>query len=103
LIDWTASADHIHNLIRGLHPWPHAYTFLDGRRFILLRAGWDDASVPNAAPGTISHADGDQLRVAAGTGTVRLLQIQPEGKRPLGPREFLAGHHLTVGARFGPA
>lgn len=103
LIDWTASADRIHKLIRGLHPWPHAYTFLESRRFIILRADWDDVTVPGVAPGTISQADGDQLRVAAGTGSVRLLQIQPEGKRPLGPREFLAGHHLAVGARFGPA
>lgn len=102
-IDWTASAHRIHNLIRGLHPWPHAYTFLDGRRFIVLRADWDDATASGAEPGTVSQADGDQLRVAAGAGTVRLQQIQPEGRRPLGPREFLAGHPVRVGARFGPA
>ena len=35
LIDWSQPADHLHNQIRGLTPWPHAYTFLDGIRYIL--------------------------------------------------------------------
>ena len=93
-IDWTSSAERIHNLIRGLRPWPHAYTFLHGRRFILLRSTSSPESTA-APPGTILEATGDRLRVAAGTGIVSLVEIQPEGKRPMAVRDFLAGHPVA--------
>ena len=91
----------IHNLIRGLHPWPHAFTFYRGRRLILLRS---TVEMPNpgseptnnasavAAPGTILEAAGDRLHMATGEGTLAITQIQAEGKRPMTAREFLAGH-----------
>ena len=44
--------------------------------------------------------DGDELRVATGHGTIRILELQAEGKRPMTVREFLAGHQLAVGDRF---
>lgn len=100
LIDWSWPAERVHNLIRGLYPWPHAFTFVGGRRLILRRSTWS----PNdsgASPGTIVAADGDRLEVAAGSGVVHIADIQPEGKRPMGAREFLAGHHLARGDRFG--
>jgi methionyl-tRNA formyltransferase len=96
-IDWSWPAPRIHNLIRGLHPWPHAVTFLGPQRFILhrSRASRDPAG---AAPGTILVAAGDRLRVATGDGVIEVLEIQTEGKRPMPVREFLAGHPLTAGA-----
>jgi methionyl-tRNA formyltransferase len=103
LIDWTASAREIHNRIRGLHPWPHAYTFLHGRRFILLRSAVSAAQDRDARPGTIIEAHGDSLTVAAGAGRLHVREIQAEGKRPMGPREFLAGHPLPAGDRFSAA
>ena len=99
LVDWAVPAERIHNLIRGLHPWPHAFTFLDGNRLILLRSS-PSADAHTEAPGTILVAEGDRLVVAAGEGTVRLQQIQVEGKRAMAPREFLAGHRVTRGNRF---
>lgn len=99
VIDWTRSAEQIHNQIRGLHPWPHAFSFLDGRRLILLRSQIDGASSRDHA-GTVIEAEGDRMVVATGAGHLRLVQIQPEGKRPLSVREFLAGHRITPGARF---
>ena len=48
-IDWRWPAERLHNLIRGLHPWPHAFTFLDGRRFIVRRSRWSEESSPEAA------------------------------------------------------
>ena len=102
-IDWTQPAGHLHNVIRGLHPWPHAYTFLGGHRFILLRSDWSMEPAAGAAPGVVLQADADTLAVATGSGTLRILQIQPEGKRPLSVREFLAGHRVAAGERFaGP-
>jgi methionyl-tRNA formyltransferase len=99
IVDWRQSAAAIHNRIRGLHPWPHAHASLDGRRYILLRTQ-PGSPHTTAAPGTIVAAAGDRLEVATGAGTVRLVEIQPEGKRPLTAREFLAGHHVAAGAAF---
>jgi methionyl-tRNA formyltransferase len=99
LIDWTLAADRIHNLVRGLHPWPHAYTYLNGARLIVLRSAV--ANQPDRLPpGSVVAARGDQLRVAAGGEAVDLLEIQAEGKRSMSPRAFLAGHRLRVGDRF---
>jgi methionyl-tRNA formyltransferase len=98
-IDWEWPAERIHNLIRGLHPWPHAFTFLGQHRFILLRS--TPSHQPSNAPaGTILEAGGDRLRVAAGTGVMNVLGLQAEGKRPMSVREFLAGHPLVPGAVF---
>ncbi len=102
IIDWSWPAVRVHNLIRGLHPWPHAFTFLAGTRLILLAAvpsGGSDAS----EPGTILEASGDRLIVATGEGTLHLHRLQVEGKRAMTAREFLAGHRVSPGGRLSPA
>jgi methionyl-tRNA formyltransferase len=100
VIDWTISADQIHNRIRGLHPWPHGFTFLGDKRLILLRST-PSADIAGSEPGTILEASGDRLRVATGSGVLNLLELQAEGKRPMPAREFLAGHaDLRQGARL---
>jgi hypothetical protein len=101
-IDWTRSAKRVHDLIRGLHPWPHAFTFHRGARFILLKST-PSSSAASDEPGTILEAAGDTLSVAAGVGSVEVRQIQAEGKRPMNMREFLAGHQLRRGDRFTAA
>ena len=98
-IDWAWPATRIHNLIRGLHPWPHAVTFHGSQRFILRRSRPSGVST-HAAPGTILEAAGDRLLVAAGTGGVDVLEIQSEGKRAMSIREFLSGHPLQPGHAF---
>ncbi len=101
-VDWSWPAARIHNLIRGLHPWPHATTFAGTSRLILHRSHpFDDVS--GKAPGTIIEAGADHVRVATGTGTLDLLEIQAEGKRPMPAREFLAGHPLTPGTVLQPS
>lgn len=97
-IDWTRSALEVHNLIRGLHPWPHAFTFSDGGRIILLGSRVVDG--PAAAPGTVVAAHGDELCVATGVGLIAILELQAEGKRPMRAREFLAGRSLPAGTLF---
>jgi methionyl-tRNA formyltransferase len=100
VIDWALSANQIHNRIRGLHPWPHGFTFLSDRRLILLRST-PSADVAGGEPGTVQEASGDRLRVATGAGVLSLLELQAEGKRPMPAREFLAGHtDLRQGARL---
>jgi methionyl-tRNA formyltransferase len=100
LVDWTRPAREIHNRIRALHPWPHAWGVLQGRRLVLLRSAVEEAGAM-AAPGTVVDAAGDSLRVAAGEGVLRLLEIQPEGRRAMSARASLAGHAVSGGDRFG--
>ena len=97
--DWHWAAARIHNLIRGLRPWPHAETFMHGRRLILLRSTVSDEP-SDVVPGTVLEARSGDLVVAAGSGRVRLLELQAEGKRPMATREFLAGHRVSPGYRF---
>jgi methionyl-tRNA formyltransferase len=101
LVDWTRSARDVHNLIRGLHPWPHAFTYSDGARIILLASRVVEGS--GAAPGTVLDAQGDRLRVATGAGHIDILELQAEGRRPMRPREFLAGRPLGAGSVLKPA
>jgi methionyl-tRNA formyltransferase len=101
-VDWSWPALRIHNLIRGLHPWPHATTFAGATRLILHRSHPfpDQSGRPS---GTILDASGDRVRVATGEGTLGLLEVQTEGRRPLPAREFLAGHPLAPGTILRPS
>jgi len=101
IVDWSWPAERIHNLVRGLWPWPHASAWLDGTRYILHRSRVSERAAPGATPGAIlvaSAAEG--LHVACGTGVLELVEIQLEGKRVMRARDALAGQPLRAGARF---
>jgi methionyl-tRNA formyltransferase len=100
-IDWELSAREIHNRVRGLQPWPMASTTIGGGRVLIHRTQLADDSV-RADGGTIVAAHADALSVAAGNGAVlRLVVIQPEGRRAMTAREFLSGHKLQPGMLLG--
>jgi methionyl-tRNA formyltransferase len=101
-IDWTRPARELHDQVRGLHPWPHAHTFVDGKRLIVLRTAVGP-DISHALPGMVVAARGDQLEIASGVGVLRILHLQMEGRRAMTPREFLAGHPLAMGQRLGAA
>lgn len=105
VIDWTRPAREIHNLIRGMRPWPNAYSSIGGKRLIILASSVESASpgspaAPASAPGTILAAQPDGLRIATGAGTLIAREVQAEGKRAMLVRDFLAGHRLQAGERF---
>jgi methionyl-tRNA formyltransferase len=100
VIDWRRPAPDLHNQVRGLHPWPHAFTFLTGARYLIHRTAVGDAAA-RGEPGAVLEAAGDALVVGTGgPSPLRILELQPEGKRVLHAREFLAGRHIPPGARF---
>jgi methionyl-tRNA formyltransferase len=109
LIDWTRTAEQVCNQIRAMQPWPTPYTFLHrpGKppvRFIVVRAVPAQtsgcASVP---PGHVHSGGAGGLYVAAGGGSVvKLLDLQPAGKRAMSAVDFLRGHPLGPDDRFGP-
>lgn len=102
LIDWNTPAREIHNRVRALHPWPHAYSYLRDARYIIVRTALEASErMREIDPGTVVEAGGDRLTVAASDGLpVRILEIQPEGRRVMTAREFLAGHPIAPGIRF---
>ena len=102
LVDWSLPGPRIHNLIRGLWPWPHAYSYLGQTRYILHRSRLSSQPTLNEAPGTIVHATTiDGLHVVCGDRTtLELVDIQLEGKRVLGAREAMAAKVLVPGAGF---
>lgn len=100
ILDWSQPAATLRDRIRGLHPWPHAQAWLGGERVSILRSEVAAASGPDSTPGTVLTAEGDDLIVATGAGTLRVLQLQPEGKRAMTAREFLAGRRVQPGDRL---
>jgi methionyl-tRNA formyltransferase len=101
VIDWRAGADAIHNQVRGLQPWPLAWSMLAGHRLIVLRTRVSSVpSGPARRPGEVAAASAHAVTVQTGHGTLDLLMVQPEGRRAMSIREFAAGHRIGVGERF---
>ncbi len=101
-IDWSLPAAAIHNRVRGLHPWPLAHTFVGAQRVIVRRTAVGSPAAGAIEPGTVLEASARQWRVAAGGGgSILLVEVQPEGKRPMAAREFLAGRPIAPGTRLG--
>jgi methionyl-tRNA formyltransferase len=103
LIDWTLPAIYIHNRVRGLYPWPHAYTYLNGQRLIIWKTRVEETPA-DAEPGTVLEGPVDAIHVAAGHGSrIAIAELQPEGRRPMKARDYLAGHPVPPGSRLtGP-
>lgn len=81
---------HLHNQVRGLFPWPGAYTYLNKKRIKILRTISSKDHLSSKEPGTF-WIEADRLFVACKSGILEILEIQPEGKRPMLPREFENG------------
>jgi len=102
-IDWARPAAEVHNRVRGLQPWPTALCAVEGRRVAVLASrpeSWP-AGRPHAEPGTVLEARADRFLVACGgASALALLTLQPEGRRAMGVRDYLAGHRLVAGTRL---
>jgi methionyl-tRNA formyltransferase len=99
-IDWSLSAESIRNRIRGLDPWPGAFTFWRGKRLRLWEAEAKDAGSAGK-PGDVLSVDDEGVTVRAGGGTLRLKSVQLEGGRRMRVEEFLRGHKMTPGEKLG--
>jgi methionyl-tRNA formyltransferase len=100
LIDWTLPAEALARRVRGFHPWPGAYTSRQGHGLRVLRARAETGRA--GVPGTLLAVDRDGVVVAAGGGTaLRLLEVQPESRKPMPAAAFAAGARLAPGERLG--
>ncbi len=99
-IDWGLSADQIALKVRGLQPWPGAYTLLNGRTVKILQASGCEIPEGRFSRGEIIRAD-SRLVVNCGRGALRVAKLQMEGKKAMTSDEFLRGHRDLTGAIMG--
>ena len=101
-IDWVQPARHIWNRVRGLIPWPGAFTFLPGLPHPQLLKIWQaQVADGSGTPGEVLDVSKAGVVIACGEQTLRVLVLQREGGRRLSAEQFLAGHPLTPGLRLG--
>ena len=102
LVDWSLDAAAIERCVRGFQPWPNAYTSFNSKGVTIWRAQPVSSPKPDASPGEVIAARGDELMVSCGEQTaLRLLEVQPEAKKRMPVRDFINGLHVKVGDRFG--
>ncbi len=97
LIDWTKSAVEIERLMRGLDPWPSAYTYLEGKTLKLWKAEVTEEAGPD---GQVIAVDKEGFTIACGQGSLRIKELQLEGKKRMAAGDFLRGYHINVGQRM---
>lgn len=104
LIDWEMNAENIRNRIRGFQPFPTSFTTFRGSRLTLWRSRVekDDLVKLTRRPGTIVKATGEDLMIECGGGSMlKIDELQLEGRRRVGARDFINGLHPKVGEKFG--
>ena len=98
-VDWHLPAQQIHNRVRGLQPWPLVSVRIDGIRYQVHQTMLT-GEVSEGLAGTVVEATAERLDVAAGDRQrLRIVRIQPEGRRVMTARELLAGRKIVPGTR----
>lgn len=100
-LDFTQSAVRLERLIRGLNPWPSAYTHLEGRTLKIWKAEVEALEPKAAGPGQVVELRQDALVVATGAGALVIRELQLEGKKRMTAEAFLRGYRLSIGTSLG--
>ncbi len=100
-VDWNDGADRIERLVRGLNPWPSAYTRWNGKTIKLWKAFVRQPQEAEAAaePGTVVRL-GETIDVRTGEGVLQISELQLEGKKRMDAAAFLRGAHMQAGDKF---
>ena len=97
-IDWNNTNEQIYNKVRGLNPWPKAFSFIDGKRFVVNFVYKSDE---NGEAGTVLRADENGIKVACKKGSVIIKEIKVEGKKMMSAEDYLRGHKIEKGTKLG--
>lgn len=98
--DFNEPAEHIERKIRAFIEWPACYSYLDGQQIKLYKAEVIDEE-PDGEPGTVSRTDKKSYFINCGSGKLRVLEQQLQGKKRMSAGDFMRGHKLSIGDRFG--
>ncbi len=102
-IEWARAGEEIYNQVRGLNPWPVAYTTCNGQVMKIWHALKTDAGT-SSKPGTIIDIEPDGFTVATGNETaIKIIELQPSGKKKMTAEQYLrgSGSHMTIGMILG--
>ena len=99
LLDFTKSAEVLERLVRGLNPWPSAYTFLNGKTLKVWKSSVGEEK-GNALPGTVVKTDRHGIYVACCDKMLILEEVQLEGKKRMDADAFLRGYPVEAGTKF---
>ena len=100
LIDWQDSTENIYNRIRAFDPWPGAFTFYEGKRWGIWKAEIVEKRFQSSAPGELVEVGPAGIVVSTGDGGLKITEMQAEGKRRMGVREYLRGQKAEKGVIF---
>ena len=103
LINFGKSAAELERLVRGLNPWPSAFTFWNGKTLKVWESfvvKSEEAGAEKSEPGTVVKTDKKGIYVACGEDVLVLSQVQLEGKKRMDADAFLRGCHIETGSRF---
>ncbi|WKZ32459.1 MAG: methionyl-tRNA formyltransferase [Thermodesulfobacteriota bacterium] len=100
-VDWTRSGIEVKNQVRGLYPWPGAFTCRKGSLLKIHRGMAKESAAPAGEPGAVLEAGKDGILVACGKGAFLITELQPENKKRMSAAEFVAGYRIAQGERLG--
>ena len=100
-IDWNQSAVKIERLVRGLNPWPSAYTHLGGKTLKIWKAAVHPCTGAGADAGSVILTDKKHFSIQTGDGILEILELQLEGKKRMTADAFLRGYQLENGTMMG--
>ncbi|MFA9375128.1 MAG: methionyl-tRNA formyltransferase [Lachnotalea sp.] len=99
-IDWNMSACEIERLIRGLNPWPSAYTKMNHKTLKIWKANVIERDMEGEV-GTIVELEKNSVNVKTGKGILAITELQLEGKKRMATEDFLRGVHIELNTKFG--
>lgn len=99
-IDWAIKPEEIRNLIRGMYPWPGAYTRWEGKQLKIFKAQVVSEERISEEPGAIIKTSTDGIYVATGAGILLITELQPENKSKMSASEFIKGYKIGKGQIF---
>ncbi len=96
-LNWSKTATEIFNFVRGMYPWPCAYCYLNNERIKIISVKMLEGL---GIPQRIERAEKGELVIGTGKGLISIIELQPEGKRPMSAEAFLLGRRLEDGSLF---
>jgi methionyl-tRNA formyltransferase len=99
-IQWAKKAEDIDRMVRGLLPWPSAYTFYNEKLLKILEAKVVKRDFSEREPGTVTEAGKEGIVVAAGTGGLLVTKVHLQDSKSMDAHDFMIGHQLQVGFQF---
>jgi methionyl-tRNA formyltransferase len=101
-VDWSLPSEEIGRRVRGLQPWPGAYTSLRGRKLQIWKArpSGENTTIPTE-PGTVDTQNGKLVITCGGGSRLEVIELQMEGRKRIAARDYLNGAHLKPGEKLG--